>query len=703
MKLFTRLSFLFAAALALAACASRQADPYLWLEEVEGEKSLAWVETENARSKAQLEAVPEFPAMLREARDILNSSERIPLVTIHGDHVYNHWQDPGHVRGLWRRATLASFGSGQPQWEVLLDVDALAVSEGENWVFSGAYPCLPPEYKLCMIALSRGGTDAAVYREFSVEDKAFVEGGFMVPEAKSRLEWEDENTLLVATDWGPGSLTESGYPRIIKRWTRGDKLVNASEIFASQPSDALPALVRVMRDGDERYTLITRASTFFESEYFLLEEQGLRQVPLPLHAMVAGMLQGQMLVRVDEDWRHDGRLYPQGSVVALRPSDFSAEIVYQPAIGEAVSEVLLSDRMVHLQVLDNVIGRAKQLEKKDGAWLARTLDLPDNGVVNLVSASSEDDSLLVSFESLTVPDTLYLAAPDGALKQAFALPAFYDATGVEVSQRFAISKDGTRVPYFLMGRKDVLAKGNAPTIQYGYGGFLIPILPEYYDENARPQHGALAGRLWVARGGVLVLSNIRGGGEYGPAWHQAALKENRHLAFEDFFAIAEDLVASGVTTPEKLGAIGRSNGGLLMGAVLTQRPDLYAAIDCGVPLLDMLRYNHLGAGASWMGEYGNPDLPEERAFLETYSPYQALKAGVKYPEVLFYTSTKDDRVHPSHARKMAARMREMGSSFLLYENTEGGHGGAANQDQLAYRAALEYAYFDMKLMNQRAQ
>ena len=699
MNLLSKSLCLFAAALVLAACATKQADPYLWLEDVEGEKSLAWVEKENARSKAQLEAVPEFPDMLREARDILNSSERIPLVTIHGDHVYNHWQDPGHVRGLWRRATLASFGAGQPEWEVLLDVDALAASEGENWIFSGAYPCLPPVYDRCMIGLSRGGKDATVYREFSIPDKSFVSGGFALPEAKSRLEWEDENTLLVATDWGPGSLTESGYPRIIKRWTRGDKLVNASEVFANQPSDALPARVRVMRDGDERYTLITRARTFFESEYFLLEEQGLRQVPLPLHALVAGMLQGQVVVRVDEDWQHDGRLYHQGSVVALRPSDFSAELVYQPASGEAVSEVLLGDRMVHLQVLDNVIGRARQLQKKDGAWVARTLDLPDNGVVSLVSASSEDDSLLVSFESLTVPDTLYLASSDGSLKRAFALPAFYDATGVAVSQRFAVSKDGTRVPYFVMGRKDVLARGNAPTVQYGYGGFLIPILPEYYDENARPQHGALAGRLWVSRGGVLVLSNIRGGGEYGPAWHQAALKENRHLAFEDFFAIGEDLVATGVTTPEKLGAIGRSNGGLLMGAVLTQRPELYAAIDCGVPLLDMLRYHLLLAGASWMGEYGDPDLPEERAFLEAYSPYQALKPGVKYPEVLFYTSTKDDRVHPGHARKMAARIRDMGGSFLLYENTEGGHGGAANQDQLAYRAALEYAYFAMKLMN----
>ncbi len=687
-----------ALAVVLSACATRPEDPYLWLEEVEGEKSLDWVETENARSKVILEGQPEFQAMYQEAREVLNSSERIPLVSIHGEYVYNHWQDSEHVRGLWRRASLAGFGAGEPQWEVLLDIDALAESEGENWIFSGAYPCLAPDYKLCMIALSRGGKDATVYREFSVEDKAFVDGGFELPEAKSRLAWEDENTLLVATDWGPGSMTESGYPRIIKRWTRGSELAASSEIYANKVTDALPASVTVMRDGDARYTMIHRYITFFESEHFLLEKQGLRQVPLPLHSNVAGMLQGQIVVRVDEDWAHDGQVFTQGSVVAINPADFSTELVYQPAKGEAVSGVLLGDKMVHLQVLDNVIGRARQVIREDSEWRVRTLALPDNGVVNLVSVSGDDDSLLVSFESLTVPDSLYLADPDGSLNQAYSLPAFYDASEVEVFQRFAISKDGTRVPYFVMGRKDVLAKGNAPTIQYGYGGFLVPILPEYYDENARPQHGALAGRMWVARGGVLVLSNIRGGGEYGPAWHQAALKENRHLAYEDFFAIGEALVETGVTTPEKLGAIGRSNGGLLMGAVLTQRPDLYAAIDCGVPLLDMLRYHRLLAGASWMGEYGNPDVPAERAYLETYSPYQALKPGVKYPEVLFYTSTKDDRVHPGHARKMAARMREYGNSFLMYENTEGGHGGAANQDQLAYRAALEYAYFSLKLM-----
>lgn len=688
--------FLALAAL-LSACATRQEDPYIWLEEVEGEKSLQWVEAENARSKAVLESAPEFEAMYREAREILNSSERIPLVSIHGEYVYNHWQDPDHVRGLWRRASLDSFGAGQPQWEVLLDVDALAQSEGENWIFGGHVPCLPPEYRICMVSLSRGGKDATVYREFSIDDKAFVKDGFMIPEAKSRLSWEDENTLLVATDTGPDSLTESGYPRIYKRWARGTALAAAPEIF-DIPATDVGSFISVLRDGDKRYLLAVRSLTFFESEYFLLDTDQRRQVPLPRQGLVAGILRGQLIVRVDENWEHQGKTYPQGSVVAVNPLDFAAELVYQPARGEAVSGIGLGERMVHLQILDNVIGRARQAEKVDGAWTVRTLDLPDNGVVNLVSVSDKDDSVLVSFESLTIPDSLYLAGPDGSLKQAYSLPAFYDASEVEVSQRFAISKDGTPVPYFVMGRKDVLARGNAPTIQYGYGGFLIPILPEYYDENARPQHGALAGRMWVARGGVLVLSNIRGGGEYGPAWHQAALKENRHLAYEDFFAIGEALVETGVTTPEKLGAIGRSNGGLLMGAVLTQRPELYAAIDCGVPLLDMLRYHLLLAGASWMGEYGNPDVPAERAYLETYSPYQALKPGVKYPEVLFYTSTKDDRVHPGHARKMAARMREYGNSFLLYENTEGGHGGAANQDQLAYRAALEYAYFSLKLM-----
>jgi len=677
-----------------------ETDPFLWLEQVQDPKALDWARAQNQRSLEILESTPEFEAMHREAREILNSTARIPLGTILGGYAYNFWQDQDHVRGLWRRASLDSYRRGEPEWELLLDVDALAREEGENWVFGelSDVDCLGPQYERCIVRLSRGGSDASVYREFSVSQKKFIEGGFYLPEAKSQVGWLDADTLLVGTDWGPGSLTDSGYPRIVKAWKRGTSLESATQVFAVDPREMMAAPV-VWRSDGQAFGFIYRIVTFFERQLYLIGREEPVRLPLPMQSLAYGVLQGRLIARLDADWVYGGQRFPQGAVIALDLEDMSAEAVYVPAQGEAISGVMLGASAIHLEILDNVIGRARQARRSDKGWKVSSLALPDNGVVKLQSASGLDNGLLVSFESLTTPDTLYYADEQGELQSVFALPAFFQAADVQVTQRFAVSKDGTRVPYFVMGRKDVLERGNAPTIQYGYGGFQIPILPYYYEDPARPQHGALAGRLWVARGGVLVLSNIRGGGEYGPAWHAAALKQQRHLAYEDFFAIGEALVESGLTTPQKLGAIGRSNGGLLMGVVLTQRPDLYRAIDCGVPLADMLRYHQLLAGASWMGEYGNPDEPAERAYLESYSPYQKLEKEADYPEVFFYTSTADDRVHPGHARKMAARLQAMGHPFLYYENMEGGHGGTANQEQLAYRTALEYAYFARRLMH----
>jgi len=677
-------------------------DPFLWLEEVRDERALDWVRQENARSLAVLEAVPEFPDMLREAREILNSQARVPQAQILGEHVFSFWQDADHVRGLWRRAALDDFRAGIPRWEVLLDVDALAREEGENWVFGAdSWNCLGPEYQRCMLRLSRGGSDAAEYREFSVKERGFVGGGFVLPEAKSWLDWLDHDTLLVGSDWGPGSLTESGYPRTVKAWKRGTPLPQARALMSVEPSEMM-LVPQVFGSGDDARATLTRLVSFFEREHYLLGEDGPSRLPLPRRVTAFDVLDGRLILRLDQAWRYRDTDYAQGAVVALDLSDLAAELVYQPLPGEAVTGVAPGATAVHLEVLDNVVGRVRQARRGEDGWRISSLSLPDNGVVSLQSASQSDDGLLVSFESLTTPDTLFYASGDGELEQLYALPAFFDASDVVVQQRFATSKDGTRVPYFVMGKKAVLDKGDAPTVQYGYGGFLIPILPNYYEDPSRPQHGALAGRLWVSRGGVLVLSNIRGGGEYGPAWHEAALKHNRHRSFEDFFAIGEALVASGLTSPEKLGAIGRSNGGLLMGAALTQRPDLYSAIDCGVPLLDMLRYHRLLAGASWTGEYGDPENPQERSYLASYSPYQALQRDGQYPEVFFYTSTGDDRVHPGHARKMAARLKQWGKPFLYYENIEGGHGGTANQDQLAYRTALEWAYFARRLMHRPA-
>ena len=673
-------------------------DPFLWLEDIEGKAQLDWVRAQNARTLKELQADPLYPELQKEALEILTSQQRIPIGEIHGNYVYDFWQDGEHLRGIWRRASLDSYKAGTAEWETLLDVDALAKQENENWVFHNA-ECLPPQYERCLISLSRGGSDAATGREFSIPQKAFLKDGFVTPDGKNEETWLDENTLLVSSDWGEGR-TDSGYARSVRKWKRGTAFADAAEVFEGETKD-VGVNAAVLRHGDGVFPLIIRAITFYEQTYQWLKPDGkLVPLPLPARSRLAGAFQGRIIVALQQPWNYQGTTYPEGSLVALRLEDMKAEQIFAPNERQALNDVAVGKSYLFGAILEDVTGKAIRLEPGENGWKAIDVPVPANGVVKLAGASGERDDWFVLHESLTTPQTLYHVSAENRLSKSMTLPAFYDATGVVVEQHFATSKDGTRVPYFLMGRKDVLEKGNAPTIQYGYGGFLIPILPVYYEDPSRPQHGALAGKLWVSRGGVLVLSNIRGGGEYGPRWHEAALKEHRQRAFDDFFAIAEDLIARRVTSPEKLGAMGRSNGGLLMGVVLTQRPDLYAAIDCGVPLFDMKRYNKLLAGASWMGEYGNPDIPEEWAYISKYSPYQNLKPGKKYPKVLFYTSTKDDRVHPGHARKAAAKMAEFGYDFYYYENIEGGHGGTTNQEQLAMRTALEYIYFVRQLMHE---
>ncbi len=688
---------IFFITLTLSACSTTPApaiesdDPFLWLEDITSERSLDWVRTENARSEKVLKSSPVFEAMQREAKAILTSSARIPLGSIRGSHVFNFWQDETHVRGLLRRTTLTSYITGTPEWEVLLDVDALATAEDKNWVFS-SYNCLPPEYEHCMIGLSPGGTDAAEYREFSTSKNAFITDGFYLPPAKSSVFWKDENTLYVGTSWND-EVTDSGYAKSTRLIKRGQKLSEATPIFDGKQED-VGVFSTGVRDGATTYPLTRRAVSFFDSEYYGLEEDGRqRKLPLPSKISIHGSLDNELFVTIKQDWTYQGKQYQQGSLITLGLLQDKVENVFTPSSSQSIDDVAISESAVYVSLLDDVKGKLLKLTKNVGSWSQSLINMPENGVVSIASSSSSKNQLLVSFESMTVPKSLYFIDELDNSTLIQSLPEFYDASNVVVEQRFTQSTDGTRIPYFVMAKKSVLEKGNAPTIQYGYGGFNIPILPIYYTDGARPQHGALAGKLWISRGGILVLSNIRGGGEYGPAWHRSVQKENRQLSFDDFFAVSEALIDDGVTTPEKLGAIGRSNGGLLMGVALTQRPDLYKAIDCGVPLSDMLRYHKLLAGASWTAEYGNPDIPAERSVLEQYSPYQKLNENVDYPNVFFYTSTKDDRVHPGHARKMAARLQQFGKPFLYYENIDGGHGGAANQDQLAYRNALEYIYF----------
>ncbi len=686
----------FAAAMLLASpCALASDDPFIWLEEIDGEKALDWARAENARSLPMLESDPRFAPMREEARAILTSPARIPTGAIHNGAVYNFWQDDTHVRGVWRRAGVASYRKGAPAWETLIDFDQLANDEGENWISDG-FVCLAPEYRRCMVELSRGGGDISTWREFDTDAKKFVEGGFALGEAKSRLAWLDADTLLVGTDWGDETLTDSGYPRIVKSWKRGTPLAAASLVLEGVRQDVSVAPFVHQGDG-AAFPFILRSVSFFETEFHYGVATPAK-LPLPLNADLQGVLDGRAIFSLREPWNYQGADYPRGSVVAYDLADGAAELVFVATEAQSVETVGVGKSGLVIQYLENVSGKAARVSRtKKGLWKAKEIKLPENGVLKIASSGGGTNDAMLSFESLITPLSLYYAAGKSKPQKIFEAPAAYDASDVVVEQRFAISSDGTKIPYYVMAQKSVLEKGGAPTVQYAYGGFLSATLPVYYEDPSRPQHGALAGKLWVSRGGVLVLSNIRGGSEYGPRWHQEGLRQNRQKVFDDFIAISEHLIETGVTTPEKLGAIGRSNGGLLMGVVVNQRPDLYAAAVNGVPLFDMQRYTKLGAGASWVGEYGDPDT-DDWAYMSAWSPYQNLTADKEYPPVFFYTSTKDDRVHPGHARKAAAKLKSLGRDYFYYENMEGGHGGTSNQEQLAYRIALEYAYFARRLM-----
>jgi prolyl oligopeptidase len=667
-------------------------DRYLWLEDVGGEKALDWVRARNKEAAAALET-GDFPAMEKRILDILDSEARIPYVEKLGPYYYNLWKDAKNPRGLWRRTTLEEYRKDRPAWETVIDLDALGASENVNWVWQGA-DCLKPDYKRCIVQLSRGGADADVVREFDLESRTFVKDGFSVPEAKNSVGWLDAETLYVGTDFGPGSTTTSGYPRIAKIWKRGTPLDQAETLYEGRPDDMAIAAFRDHTKGFER-DFVYRAITFYTSELFLRRDGKLVKIEKPDSAN-ASVHRDLLLVELRDDWTVGGRTYPSGALLA---TDFEAfmnggrrfDVLFEPTQRKSLAGFSPTPGHVLVNELDNVKNRVYVLSRENGKWTREPLPgMPELGTVT-ASAVDEDESedyFMTATDFLT-PTSLSLGtvgkgAP-GKLKQ---LPAYFDATGLVASQHETVSKDGTRIPYFQVSRSDVVLDGTNPTLLYGYGGFEIPMLPGY---------SAGVGAAWLEKGGVYVLANIRGGGEFGPKWHKAALKADRHKAYEDFIAVAEDLIRRKVTSTPHLGIQGGSNGGLLVGNMLTMRPDLFGAVVCQAPLLDMRRYNVLLAGASWMEEYGNPDDPKEWEFLRRFSPYHNLKEGVKYPPTLFMTSTRDDRVHPGHARKMAARMLDANQDVLYYENIEGGHGGAATNKQQAHMNALAYAFLWHKL------
>ena len=664
-------------------------DPYIWLEDVEGEEALDWVEAQNEVSVGYLESLPTFDGLYDRNLEILNSDDRIAAPSLRGDHVFNFWRDATNTRGLWRRTTVDDYVSGDPDWETILDLDALAEAEGENWVWKGA-TCLRPDYRLCALHLSRGGADAVVIREFDVEERAFVDDGFLVSEAKSQLGWIDEDTVYIGTDFGDGSLTDSGYPRTARVWRRGEAISDATEIFAGEPSDVWAGVYRSW-DGDVHYDLAVRSPTFYTSTSYLVTEGGeLRHIEIPEDADFRGVFNGRMLVELKSDWTVGGETFVQGSLIAADfekfmqgEPDFHALFVPTPTTALSGGGVMSTRDYLILNILEDVVSRMVRYELMDGEWVSQEIGTEAFGSIRLVAASDTSNDMFFSFENYLTPDTLYFSEDGGAGTEALqSLPQFFDADGMSIEQRFATSPDGTRIPYFLVLPAGFEANGDTPTLLYGYGGFEISLTPGY---------SATVGHSWLARGGAYAVANIRGGGEYGPRWHQAALKENRQVAYDDFIAVAEDLIESGVTSPRQLGIRGGSNGGLLTGVMLTQRPDLWNAVVVQVPLLDMKRYNRLLAGASWMAEYGNPDT-DDWAFISEYSPYHNIQSDVDYPTPFFTTSTRDDRVHPGHARKMVARMTEMGHELLYFENTVGGHAGASDNTQVARNEAMVYSY-----------
>lgn len=668
-------------------------DPNLWLEEVQGDSALAWVRAQNAVSTGELASDPGFEPLNRRILSILDSDAKIPYVEKLGSHYYNLWRDAAHPRGLWRRTTLAEYRKPAPAWETVLDLDALGAAEGENWVWAGA-TCLRPAYRRCLLSLSRGGADADVVREFDLVTREFIPGGFALPEAKSSVAWRDKESIFVGTDFGPNTMTTSGYPRIVKLWRRGTPLDSAETIFEGRPDDVWVYGFRDLTPGFER-EFVARGLTFYTGELFLRRHGALVKVEKPDDA-IATVHREWLLLELRSDWTTGGTTYPAGALLATRFDRFLAgerhlDLLFSPTERKSLAGFSATRHHLLLNELDNVRNRLYQLTWRNGSWRRAPLPgVPDFGSVNASAVDPEvsDAYFLTSTDFLTPTSLAYGTVGGGRPERLKQLPAFFASEGLEVTQHAAVSADGTRVPYFQVSRRGLALDGGNPTLLYGYGGFEIPMLPGY---------SASIGAAWLEAGGSYVLANIRGGGEFGPKWHQAALKANRHKAYEDFVAVAEDLVRRGLTRPERLGIMGGSNGGLLMGNMLTRRPDLFGAIVCQVPLLDMRRYHRLLAGASWMGEYGDPDDPAEWEFIRTFSPYHNVQAGVRYPRVLFTTSTRDDRVHPGHARKMVARMLDQGHSVLYYENIEGGHAGAADNRQAAFMSALAFTFLSRQL------
>ncbi len=674
-------------------------DRYQWLEDVFSPRSMAWVKGENERSAKVLLNDPRFPELNAMALKVLESPQRLPSPVFRNGEIYNTWQDAQHVHGILRRTTLADYLTEKPQWQTVLDYDALSQQDKQAWVAKGL-TCLYPKDQTCLVQLSAGGEDAETLREFDLKTGKFVAGGFTSPHSKQSFAWVDKDHVMAARDWGPGTMTASGYAFVVKLWKRGEPLDSAKEVYRGTSTD-VEVDPFALHDGQgNQAILFDRTRNIFEHVISLWTPAGVHTLALPAKVELNGLLAGQLLVTINEDWHVPGTEHPllQGSVISLDlkalendPAHPRPTVVFAPTALEFAQQVAVTRNHLVLTTLEHVQGRAYVYTlRPDGHWARTRLQVPDNQTVDIATANQSDDRFFLQLTGILTPSSLLLGnAADGSLVPAKSLQPQFDTSQLMVEQLEATSKDGTRVPYFIARRKDLKYNGDNPTLIEAYGGFQVSMTPEY---------SPTLGKLWLERGGVYVLANIRGGGEFGPAWHEAGLLTHRQRIYDDFAAVGQDLVKRRITSPRRLGIMGGSNGGLLMGVEMTQHPELWNAIVIQVPLMDMLRFEQIAAGASWVGEYGSVTVPDQRRFLASISPYNQLKPGVHYPEPFIFTTTKDDRVGPVHARKFAARMEEFHDPFFYDEITEGGHALGADLKESARTYAEQYTYLSRKLM-----
>ncbi|QPD00463.1 S9 family peptidase [Qipengyuania soli] len=671
-------------------------DPFIWLEEARSDKAMEWVKAENERTLGMLTKDPRFAQLKAEALAIFDSQDRIPFVSFRPDGLYNFWQDKQNPKGLLRRTTIESYSTEHPEWETVLDIDALAAAEGKEWVYKGS-SCLPPDMNLCMIALSDGGEDATILREFDTATKTWVEDGFtLANKSQGGVSWLDKDTLLVGRDFGEGTLTESEYPFTTRLWKRGTDIVNAEEIYRGEPTD-VSAGVYLLRDSEDviHGRIAYRSVSFHDSEYYVEKDGKWLKLEIPSKASPYGIVDGHMLYSTDVDWTVDGQTFPADSIVAMDLNEWKSDpngaaktLVWAPGDRQTKSGGANTASSLYIGLLDNVVGKVLKIDFEDGKWVQQQVALPDNATVGIAASSDKTEQIMYTVSGFLQPTTLYYTDGSAAPAVLKTSPSYFDPEGMSVEQFEATSKDGTKIPYFLVKPAGMKMDGTTPTLMYGYGGYQISMLPSYLGAT---------GKLWLENGGAYVLTNLRGGGEFGPKWHQTAMRENKQRTWDDFQAVGDDLVARKITSPEHLGIQGGSQGGLLVGTALTQRPDLFNAAIVAIPLFDMLRFHLIGRGASWTGEYGDPRNPEERAWIEPYSPYQRIVEGVDYPTPFLWASTADDRTHPAHARKGAAKLKALGQPYYYYEETTGGHSGGVDNEQRAQLQALQFVYLLQQL------